>query len=112
MTISTKMSTIASIIAIILLVILPIEIGCCSLTTYEAISLMSNNPDFRRDPCYIAWEAGENAKLSQIWTQREQLEKTIADNNRKRMEYERQLQENRQRSYQSVSSVPKKLVFA
>lgn len=107
------MSSIASIIAIILLIInLPIEIKCCSLTTYEAISLMSQNPNFRNDPCYIEWQAAENSKLNQIWTQREQVEKTIAEYNRKRMEYEKQLQEDRQRSYQSYSRVPIKLVFA
>lgn len=69
---------------------------------------MSQNPDYRRDPCYIEWKAAQDAKLTEIWTRREQIERSIVDYNRKKMEYEAR---ERERSYTNTNSqVQSKLV--
>lgn len=113
---STKMAGVSLtynvIITLLLFFILPTEIGCCSMNTFEIITLMSQNPNFQRDPCYIQWKAEQDAKLSQLWTQREQLEKAIAENDRRDREYEARERENRHRSYLSSSKVEVKLVSA
>lgn len=111
MAVSTKMSCALSIFTILLLINLPIEIGCCSLNTYDIISLMYQNPNFQNDPCYIEWKAAEDAKLNQILIRREQLEKSMLEQSRKTMEYEARERENRHRSYSSDdSNVQKQLV--
>lgn len=107
---SCVLSICTAIVTILLLSTLPIEIGCCGLTTNEIISLMHQNPDYKQDPCYIEWKDSQDEKLTQLWTRRAELEKSMAEYNRKRSEYDRQERENRQRSYLSTSKVEVKLV--
>lgn len=107
---SCVLSTCNAIVTFLLLSTLPIEIECCSLTTNEAITLMSQNPNFKHDPCYIEWKARQDEQLTQIWTRREQVEKSITEYERMRREYEARERENRQRSYLSSSKVEVKLV--
>lgn len=63
-----------------------IDIECCSMTTHEIISIMSQDPNYKYNPCYIEWKATQDAILTQIWTQREEVEKSIAEYNRKVMD--------------------------
>lgn len=107
---SWVLSPYSVLVTLLLLFILPNEIESCSLNTYEIITLMAQNPNYQHDPCYIQWKSDQDAKLAQIWTQREQLEKSIAESNRRRMQYEAQERENRQRSYISSTAVEKKYV--
>lgn len=95
---SCVLSTYSATATIFLLFILPIEIECCSMTTYDIISLMSQNPDYKHDPCYMEWKAAQDEKLTQIWTQRDQLEESMADYNRRRIEQEARDREDRHRN--------------
>lgn len=71
---------------------------------------MSQNPDYKYDPCYIEWKASQDAKLTEIWTRREQVEKTMADYERIQREHAARERENRQRSYLSSTKVDTKFV--
>jgi len=79
--------------------ILPIEVNGCSTNTYDIISLMSSDPDFRRNPCYIQWQAEQDAKLKQLWKQRAELEESIARNDRIRALNRQREDEARRNSY-------------
>lgn len=55
---------------------------------------MSQNPNYENDPCYIEWKAYQDAKDTEISTQRELIGKGTA---RKIMEYDERESENEQR---------------
>lgn len=88
----------------------PTQIGCCSHNTNDMITLMHQNPDYRQDPCYIQWKADQDAKLSRLFAERDQLERSMAEYNRIREANRIQEQKNRQNSYFSTSKVEKKFV--
>lgn len=89
-----------------ILLTFPVEIKCCSTSLYDIISLMSQ-PNYQNDPCYIKWQAAEDAKLKQLYAQQDQFQRVLEYN---RMEQQAREQEARQQSYASISKETTKLV--
>lgn len=99
-----------TIFATIFIFIIPSQIGCCSHNTNDMITLMAQDPNFRHNPCYIQWQANQNAKLKQLFAERDKLERSMAEYNRISEENRKREQKNRQNSYLSTNKVEKKLV--
>lgn len=71
-------------ILIIVMLILAIEIGCCSYNENDIIDLIHRDQNFRRDPCYIAWKAEHDAmqreKLAVAFRKTYQIPKIVTMN--------------------------------
>lgn len=102
---SRALSPYSAILATLLL-IHSTEIGCCSLNTNEINFLMSQNPNYRNDPCYIEWKASEDAKtskLTQVLAKPKQKEKPMTKAIQLWLKYESEERE-RQQSYITSST--------
>lgn len=73
-------------IAFMIFVCLPIEIGCCSMSTDDIVTLMFQNADFESDPCYTKWKAAQDAKLSELWSRHHELEVSAHEYHQRRTE--------------------------
>lgn len=91
-------------ILVILTFVLPTDIGCsCSKNINDIIILMSQDADYRKNPCYIEWQADQDKKILELWQQTAEFENSAVRNHKIELKNHQIEQEKLRNSYRRTT---------